>query len=97
LHRRHCNETNKGIFIMPMIKALRNFDGFTRGQETELPPMYAKAVISKGLAVEVADKEKKTDKTTPPAKTAPVPANKMNPAPANKSGGKPAADLDDIA
>lgn len=62
---------------MLQIKALTNFDEFQKGDEFELPPAYAKAVIEKGLAVEATE-----------SKAGPAPENKMAQSADNKSAEK---------
>lgn len=60
------------------IKALDNFDSLQRGDEEDLPPEYAKAVIKKGLAEALepdSDPDKKADSEY---------QNKMDAAPTNK-------------
>lgn len=59
---------------MIKVRALQNFDDYTKGTEVELPPEYAKGVIYSGLAVAVG------------GKAAPSHDNKMASEPENKTG-----------
>lgn len=62
------------------VKALVNFDNFQRGDEPDLPPKYAKAVVEKGLAKALeadGEAEQKQDDD---------PQNKMAAEPENKRG-----------